>query len=133
MKTGDVRFSKLWMSNARVQRKQGTPESVRGFCKELMGNGSGGYEIDAQETMLTTGIILCKLLFPLIVEERQIVIVTFGDRLEVDGLPRTGACKLLRNEYKSRESLVTLFRPVAVSGSENNSSWNLPTILIRQV
>jgi len=27
--------------------------------------------------------------------------------------------------------LATLFKPVAVSGSENNSSWNLATILRR--
>lgn len=43
---------------------------------------------DAREAPLTAGIILGKLLFPFIVEHRQFVIVMFGDRLEIDGLPK---------------------------------------------
>ena len=53
----------------------------------MMRNGQGTGRIT-----LTTGIVLGKFLFPFIIEHRQFVIVVFGDRLEIDGLPDIGGC-----------------------------------------
>ena len=39
----------------------------------------------------------------------------------------------MMQQIQTHGFLVTLFKPVAVSGSENNSSWNLATILRRLV
>lgn len=39
---------------------------------------------------LTAGILLDKFLFPFIIENRQFVIVVFGDRLEIDRLSDIG-------------------------------------------
>lgn len=89
---------------------------------------------DVGEIPLTAGIALGKFRFPFIIESRQFVIVFLSDSLEVDGLPGSGDV-VSHNAMDSelRGFLVTLFKPVAVSGSENSSSWNLATILMRLV
>ena len=83
---------------------------------------------------LTAGIALDKFLCPFIIEGCQFVIVVLGNRLEIDGLSGSGgvvSCEA--TDAPSYRFLVTLFKPVAVSGSENSSSWNLATILRRLV
>jgi len=112
-----------------AQGKQGAPECIRRFCAILMKNGQGTGRIP-----LTAGIILGKFIFPFIIEQCQFVIVVFGDRLEIDGLPDIGGVVSYdATGAKPNGFLLTLFKPVAVSGSENNSSWNLATILRRLV